>query len=45
MVLTDRRARDLSFFELGRLMRYFAVQNPATVSLMPQPLPNIFSGL
>ncbi len=29
MVLTDRRARDLSFFELGRLMRYFAVQNPA----------------
>jgi len=29
MVLTDRRARDLSFFELGRMMRYFEVQNPA----------------
>jgi lipopolysaccharide export system permease protein len=28
MLLTDRRARDLSLFELRRVMDYFAVQNP-----------------
>jgi lipopolysaccharide export system permease protein len=31
MVLTDRRPEDLSFFELGRLVRYFRVQNPSKV--------------
>lgn len=29
MLLTDQRARDLSLFELRRVMDYFAVQNPA----------------
>jgi lipopolysaccharide export system permease protein len=29
MLLTDRRARDLSLFQLHRVMDYFAVQNPA----------------
>ncbi|MGH7996837.1 MAG: LptF/LptG family permease, partial [Opitutaceae bacterium] len=28
MLLTDRKPGDLSFFELRRLIRYFAVQNP-----------------
>jgi len=32
MVLTDRRPRDLSFFELGRLISYFQLQNPGKVA-------------